>query len=183
VKKFLSSILFAPALMAEPTLYVGLIGGFAQETFTLGSQESYAEAPTYKLQAGYGDISGYAVEMGLSYVDYPTNIFSPNGEDGYALSFDVYIIKSFDFDIGFYPMLKAGFGLGNQQVEREIESSLNSGSFNFAGGLYYPFAEHFDMEAGVEYKIKSWEPLTLISSEADVSSTSLTPYLGINFRF
>jgi hypothetical protein len=183
VKKFLLSTFFTSALMAEPALYVGLVGGFAQETFTLGSQESYAEAPTYKIQAGYGDISAYAVEVGLSYVDYTTNIFSPEGDDGYALSFDIYIIKSFDFDIGFYPMLKAGFGLGNQQVDRELESSLNSGSFNFSGGLYYPVGEHVDIEAGVEYKIKSWESITLISSKADVSSSVLTPYLGINFRF
>lgn len=169
--------------MAEPALYIGLVGGFAQETFTLGSEESYAEAPTYKIQAGYGDISAYAVEVALSYVDYTTNIFSPNGDDGYALGLDIYIIKSFDFDIGFYPMLKAGFGMGNQEVEREVESSLNSGSFNFVGGVYYPLAGHIDLEAGLEYKIKSWQSVTLISSEADVSSNVLTPYLGINYRF
>lgn len=134
-----------------------------------------------QLKAGYGDIRGYAVEFDLGYGGYDKNIFSD--KDGEYIYFDVSLIRAFDFDIGFYPFIKLGFGTGELAVERTVTNSLSSGSFFGGIGVYAPIAYGFDFEASVLYRSKSWERLEMIGAQVESSSSIVEPYLGLNYRF
>lgn len=179
-------LLSCAGAFAEAQVYFGAGWAGAPEYFTVknpgaGPQEEKALFNAMQIKAGYGNIKGYGLEFDLGYGRYDKNIFSPADTDYYY--FDLSLIKAFDFDIGFYPFFKLGFGTGELEVDRSIAHSLSSGSFYGGIGAYIPIAYGFDFEASVIYRDKSWEDLQMVGAQVESSSYIIEPYLGINYRF
>lgn len=174
------------SVFADAQPYFGLGGISSTEHFSVknpGTTERDGSAAfnAVQIKAGYGDIKAYAVEIDLGYGRYDKNIFSTKDTD--YLYFDIGLIKAFDFDVGFFPFFKLGFGVGELEVERPFENSMSSGSF-FAGlGLFWPLGWGFDLEASATYRDKSWEGLDMIGAEVESASRIIEPYLGVNLRF
>lgn len=187
VKRWLTFfLLLLGTLRADPTVHFGLgaIGG--SESFTVrnpGEPEQREDVLLQGVQfkAGYGNMRAFAIEFDLGYGRYDKNVFSD--KDTEYTYFDVSLIKAFDFDIGFYPFFKLGFGTGELAVDRTITNSLSSGSFFGGIGVYVPIAYGFDFEASAIYRDKSWEGLKMIGAQVKSTSYIIEPYLGINYRF
>ncbi len=170
------------SLFAEPTGYIGFSIEDSTEFFTLKGKDTIeTSAPQYKIKAGYGDIANYAVEAAFSYMDYGTNIFSAN--DGAALMLDITLYKGWDAGYDLYPYLGIGIGMGDMKVDRKLENSLSFSSFNFGGGVRYVINQTYDFDIGFNYKLRTWQTISLIASDADVTSHLLNPYIGINYHF
>lgn len=187
MKRFLLPLLALFSLaQAEPTVHLGLGAAGGSEAFSVknpGQEAQHMDAVLQAVQfkAGYGDIAGYAIEFDLGYGRYDKNIFSSKDTD--YIYFDLSLIKAFDFDIGFYPFFKLGFGTGELEIRRTLAHSLSSGSF-FAGiGAYLPIAFGFDAELSAIYRDKSWEDLDMVGAQVQSGSYIIEPYLGINYRF
>ena len=170
------------SLLAETTGYIGLSIEDSTEFFTLeGKEDVDASTPQYKIKAGYGDIANFAVEASFSYMDYATDVFSEN--DGAALMFDITLYKGWDIGHAFYPYLDIGIGMGNMPVERELEDALTFSSFNFGGGVRYMITDSVDLDLGLNYKLRTWQAVSLVSDEAKVTSHVINPYIGVNYHF
>jgi hypothetical protein len=173
-------------LQAEPTVHFGLGGIVGTESFRVNNPGLSARTESALLQgvqfkAGYGDIRGYAVEFDVGYGRYDKNIFSDKDTD--YIYFDVSLIKAFDFDMGFYPFFKLGFGTGELEIRRTETKSISSGSFFAGAGVYLPVGYGFDLEASAIYRDKSWGGLDMIGAEVKSTSTLIEPYVGLNYRF
>ena len=182
----LFAVLFPLYLFAAGGIYLG--GGVSggSESFTVDnpgveSRSIDAKYISGLVKAGYGDLKSYAIEIVLGYGDYDANIYSPS-DDTY-IYFDISIIKSFDFDIGFYPFVKAGFGANTFSVEREMKNWVTGGSLFFGGGFYLPIAYGIEAEFNVIYRNKNWQELDMIGAKIESSSYIVEPYFGINYRF
>jgi hypothetical protein len=187
VKRLLAILAFCSGILqAEATVHFGLGGIVASESFKVKNPGQDAQKETAMLQgvqlkAGYGEITGYAVEIDLGYGRYDKNIFSYKDTD--YLYFDISLIKAFDFGIGFYPFFKLGFGTGELEVRRTVTNSMSSGSFFGGVGAYVPIGGGFDLEASAIYRAKNWEGLDMVGAEVKSSSYLIEPYLGVNYRF
>jgi len=169
------------SLLAEHKAYVGFSIEDSSEYFAIGDRDLFASAPQFKLKAGYGDIGGYTVEASFSYMDYETNVFSEN--DGRALMLDITVYKGWDVGYNLYPYLGLGIGMGDMDVERQLESSLSFSSFNFGGGLRYVISNTYDFDLGINYKLRTWQTISLVSDKINVTSHLINPYIGINYHF
>ncbi|MDA3946506.1 MAG: outer membrane beta-barrel protein [Helicobacteraceae bacterium] len=170
------------SLFAEPSGYIGISIEDSTEFFTLkGSDTINASAPQYKIKAGYGEISNFAVEAAFSYMDYSTNVFSSN--DSAALMLDITLYKGWDMGYNLYPYLGVGIGMGAMKVERQLEDSLSFSSFNFGGGVRYGISQTYDFDIGVNYKLRTWQTISLVSEDVKVTSHLVNPYIGINYHF
>lgn len=186
IKVLAAMLICLGILQADPTLYVGVGGIGGSESFNvknpgLKDEQTQAVISGVQFKAGYGDRSAYAVEFDLGYARYDTNIFSSEDTDYYY--FDLSLIKAFDFDIGFYPFFKLGYGTGELEIKRTLANSLSSGSFFGGIGAFIPLLEYVDLEISGIYRVKSWEDLDLIGSYVETSSHLFEPYVGVNFRF
>lgn len=170
------------SLLAESAGYLGLSIEDSTEFFHIDGEDTASTSTLqYRIKAGYGDIAGYGFEASFSYMDYATNIFSKN--DGAALMLDITLLKGWDAGNGFYPYLDIGIGVGNMKVDRELERSLTFSSFNFGGGLRYLIARNIDFDLGVNYKIRTWQSVSLVSEQVKTESDVINPYIGINYHF
>lgn len=177
---FILSALYI-ALFAEAAGYIGLSVEDSTEIFVLDDKTIDASTPQYKVKAGYGDIAGYAVEASFSYMDYATNIFST--DDGAALMLDITLYKGWDVGYDFYPYLDVGIGMGDMKVERQLEESLSFSSFNFGAGIRYVINHTYDFDIGLNYKLRTWQNISLVSENIQVTSHLVNPYIGINYHF
>ena len=174
-------VFFYVSLYAEAAAYFGLSIEDSTEFFVLEDETRDASTPQYKVKAGYGDIGGYTVEASFSYMDYATNIFSEN--DGKALMLDITLYKGWDVGHNLYPYLDVGIGMGEMDVDRELEGSLSFSSFNFGTGLRYVINHTYDFDIGLNYKLRTWQTISLVSHKINVTSHLVNPYIGINFHF
>lgn len=172
---------FYLSLFAEAAGYIGFSIEDSTEFFVLNDSSVSASTPQYKIKAGYGDIGGYAVEAAFSYMDYATDVFSP--DDGAALMFDITLYKGWDIGSNLYPYLDVGIGMGDMKVQRQLEESLAFSSFNFGAGIRYVINQTYDFDFGLNYKLRSWQNISLVSEEVDVKSHLINPYIGINYHF
>ena len=166
---------------AEPQAFLGFGGGSLVEQYSSTSINKTVGGYHAKVTAGYGERTAYMVQIGLSYIEYDSNVFSP--DDGYNLYLDVDLIKAFDFNIGFYPFVKAGFGAGKMKVARSVQSELGNGDFHLGAGVYVPLGKYVDIEFSFVSRGKNWEKINLIATQEEVTSASIEPYFGINFRY
>ena len=173
-------------LYADATVYVGAGGIMGREIFEVKNpglpvREKRAVLKGGELKVGYGDMRSYAVEMNVGYGYYNQNIYAGRGNTySYA---DVSLIKAFDFDSGFYPFFKLGFGTGELDISRTLSNSMSSGSFFGGIGAYLPLGFGCDMELSVLYRDKSWEDLDMIGAQVESDSYLFEPYFGLNYRF
>jgi len=179
-------LIFFGTLQAEATVHLGIGGISSTEFFTVSNPgqndaEEKALLQGVQFKAGYGDIRAYAVEFDLGYARYDKNIFSSKDTD--YIYFDISLIKAFDFNIGFYPFFKLGFGTGDLEVRRTVTNSMSSGSFFGGVGAYIPIADGFDLEFSTIYRDKSWEDLDMVGDYVESTSYLFEPYLGLNYRF
>ncbi len=170
------------SLLAESTGYLGFSIEDSTEFFSIeGKDTANTSTPQYKIKAGYGDIASYGVEAAFSYMDYTTNIFSKN--DGAALMLDITLFRGWDAGHALYPYLDVGIGMGNMKIDRELESSLTFSSFNFGGGVRYLIDKNVDFDLGINYKLRTWQAISLVSEQVKVKSHLINPYIGINYHF
>ena len=169
------------SLFAEAAGYIGLSIEDSTEFFVLDERTVNASTPQYKIKAGYGDIGGYSVEASFSYMDYATDIFSE--DDGAALMLDITLYKGWDVGYNLYPYLGLGIGMGDMEVDRQLEDSLTFSSFNFGAGIRYVINRTYDFDLGLNYKLRSWETISLVSYKVNVTSHLVNPYIGINYHF
>ncbi len=187
MRKILLSVFFSAVLWAESGVYIGAGGTMYNEDFTFNSTgfASNEMSATYqgsKIKIGYGERKAYAIEFSLSYGEYDKNIFSD--DDGAQVFVDIDIIKAFDTDIGFYPFIKFGFGVGNLKIDRVLDSSVASGSFQVGGGFFIPiFGGDFELEASAVYRWKNFEGIDLVGDTAEIDSSVIEPYIGLGYRF
>lgn len=170
------------SLFAAPAGYIGFSIEDSTEFFVLEGKDTInASTPQYKIKAGYGDVANYTVEASFSYMDYATNVFSSN--DGAALMLDVTMYKGWDLGYDLYPYLGVGIGMGDMKVERQLEKSLSFSSFNFGGGIRYFVSDTYDFDIGMNYKLRTWESVSLVAEQVKVTSHLVNPYIGINYHF
>jgi len=187
LRKILLTVLFSAALWAEAGVYIGAGGTIYNEDFIFNSTGFAANemSATYqgaKVKVGYGDRKAYAIEFSLSYGEYDKNIFSDNDREQFFVDID--IVKAFDFDIYVYPFIKFGFGAGKLKIDRKLDSSITSGSFQAGGGFYIPlFDSDFELEASAVYRWKHFEGIDLVGDPADIESSMIEPYIGLGYRF
>ena len=193
MKKIITiSILMSNLLFAEAQVYMGVLGGYSSENFSKPYNKS-TSSPMAKLQIGYGDLKGYSVQFGFIYDTNSDSVFADAGsKDKEKYSVDVELIKAFDFDIGFYPFLKAGFGAGYFDTQITYtnadgtftKNKLDFSSYNAGAGFYYPISEHFILELGATYKYISYERWDKSSTgPSAVDTNAVNTYAGINYRF
>ena len=172
------------SLFAEAAGYIGISIEDSTEFFVLEDETRDATTPQYKIKAGYGDIANFSVEASFSYMDYATNIFSsPGKDDGHALMLDITLYKGWDLAYDLYPYLDVGIGMGDMKVSRELEDALSFSSFNFGGGIRYVINHTYDFDIGFNYKLRTWQTISLVSKNVNVTSHLVNPYLGINYHF
>ncbi|MEE8589476.1 MAG: hypothetical protein V3S80_09055, partial [Sulfurimonadaceae bacterium] len=71
----------------------------------------------------------------------------------------------------------------DMKVERQLEESLTFSSFNFGGGVRYVINQTYDFDLGLNYKLRTWQAISLISEQVKVTSHLVNPYIGINYHF
>lgn len=184
MKKILLISLLVTSLFAEAKIYMGVGGGYTNESFS-DSKISSSSAPMARVKIGYGDINAYAVEFSFDYLKNDTNVFSTTGEDSDKYALNIELVKAFDFDIFINPFFKAGFGAGYFTINHDEQSSIKYGSLNLGAGFFIPINEHLDIEVAYDYKYISYEKLTdsegKILLDADSHLNGL--YVGVNVRF
>lgn len=186
VMKAIIAWLMSTTIMHAADVYLGLGGTSATESFRVenpgvGARTSQTLFNGAFVKVGYGDIDAFAVEARIGYGRYDQNVFSV--EDSDFLSFDVTLLKAFDFDWGIYPYGKIGFGTGELEVRRTIHRSRSSGSFFAGGGFFIPILDDFDAEFSMTYRSRNWQDIDMIGTQVKSNSHRIEPYLGINYRF
>lgn len=96
---------------------------------------------------------------------------------------DITLYKGWDVGYSLYPYLDVGIGMGDMKVERQLEDSLTFSSFNFGAGIRYVIDATYDFDLGLNYKLRSWQSISLVSEQVDVTSHLVNPYIGINYHF
>lgn len=184
MKKIILFLLLISSLYAEARVYLGMSGGFYNETFT--TLEASNSGTMATLKVGYGDIKSYAVEFSIDYAKNNSKIFSaPNSlsNDGNKYGFNVSLLKSFDWDIYILPFIRVGFGSGFLDIDRVLQKSLSYGSFQGSIGSFIPLSDNFDVELGYEIRSTSYEGIDTITQKTSESSLSNIAYIGVNYRF
>ncbi|WP_188108598.1 outer membrane beta-barrel protein [Sulfurimonas lithotrophica] len=171
--------LLTTSLYSEAKIYFGLDYGKFNEDFSNIAAKSSSESVRLKL--GYGIRENYSIEFALEALDNDSKIFSNNDGEKYALN--IALVKTFDFDIYVLPFIKLGFGAGYMDVNRELQSKLNFGSFNAEVGTYIPINEYLDFEIAYNYKDLSYEAVDTIAYELKYKSNVDTFYFGFNIRY
>jgi len=180
LKKIILFLFLISSLFAEAKFYTGFGYGMYDENFTDGNK-AQSSSSLIKLKAGYGDRSAYAIEFSIDKLKNESNIFSSNDSDKTGLNIE--LIKAFDFDIYINPFFKAGFGAGYFKVDRELQDTLNYGSFNLGLGFFIPINEHFDLECTYDYKYITYEAIDTIAKQISYKSHLNALYFGFNVRF
>lgn len=178
MKYFLLFSLLLTSLFAEAKLYVGTSVGIYQENYT--DAENSDSLKTAKVKFGYGDIDAYAMEISLEAIEKDSAFTSVNQSERYALN--VALLKAFNFDIGFNPYLKAGFGSGYYKQGAADSTTMHFGNYTLGGGFFIPVLEHVDFEIGYEYKYISYESEDTTTTASEKSHGNIG-YLGVNVRF
>jgi len=172
-------VLLSASLYAESKIYLGVNYGNLNENFNNSKAESSSDA--LKIEIGYGIREAYAIEFSAEAIENKANIFSNN--DGKKYNFNIELVKSFDYDLYLLPYMKAGFGAGYLEIERELQTKLNYGSFNLELGVLLPINEHYDFELGYSYKSISYESIDTIATQVTLESNLNTLYFGFNIRY
>lgn len=178
-------LLLINTLFAEAKLYLGSNYGIFEEKFT-NEIEATSSTQIAKVKLGYGVREAYAIELSLEYIENQSKIFSSNNElnsDGDKYGINVDLIKAFDLDILILPYLKAGFGSGWFDIQRELQNRLFYSSFNLGTGIFIPISENFDFELGYEYKYTSYESVDTIAKKLSYQSNTNIAFFGFNVRF
>lgn len=178
-------LLLINTLFAEVKLYVGSNYGTCEEKFT-NEIEAVSSTEITKVKLGYGERKAYAIELSLEYINNQSKIFSSDitsDLDGDKYGLNVDLIKAFDLDILVLPYIKAGFGSGYFDIQRELQNRLSYSSFNLGTGLFIPISENFDFELGYEYRYISYESVDTIADKLNYESNTNIAYFGFNVRF
>lgn len=181
MKKLLLFLTILSSLYSEATFYVGSSIAYQYEILSTGKKKAFNTTENINLKVGYGDIKAYSVEFSVDYAKNDSNIVSPNDEDKYG--YNIELLKSFDYDLFFIPFVKVGFGSGTMKAQRELQTKISYGSYNFGAGIYIPINKDFDLEFGYLYKTVSYEKFTLLDETIELNSHQNNSYAGINFRF
>jgi hypothetical protein len=169
--------------MADSKVYLGVSYAQVDEKFSNLEAESSSDA--IKVKAGYGDREAYAIELSIELVKNESTIFSTEKKDGDKNSLNIELVKAYDLDIFVLPYLKAGFGTGVLDIQRDEQKDLSFGSFNFEVGAFVPVNDHLDFEIGYNFKNMSYENISNESTDDDLQykSNVYTLYIGFNTRF
>ncbi len=180
MKKIILLSLLLTSLYADPKIYMGAGIGYFNENFTdkLDAEISTMMS-TFKI--GYGEQKAYAVEFSIDWVDNKSKIFSQNDGDKYSIN--VEFVKAFNLYKYVNPFFKAGFGAGRMEIDRELQDTLNFGSFNIGTGIFIPINEHFDFEIGYNYRFLTYEKLDIVVDDISYESHVNTIYTSLNIRF
>jgi len=185
LKKITLLLIFITSLFADPKVYVGSSVGIVDESFTNGVDAKTSSAIA-KIKVGYGVREAYAVEISFDYIKNDSKIFSSDANtkyDGDKFGMNVDLIKAFDFNYKALPFIKAGFGSGYFDINRETQDKLYYGSFNLSTGLFIPMSDSFDFEVGYEYKSISYEAIDTIAQQVRYYSNTNVAYFGFNVRY
>ena len=180
MKKIILFLLLISSLYAEAKLYVGFGYGMYDENFIEGNK-AQSSSRLMKIKAGYGDRNAYAIEFSIDKLKNESNIFSQSDSDKTGLNIE--LIKAFDFHKYINPFFKAGFGAGYFKIDRELQDTLNYGSFNLGLGCFIPLNEHFDIELTYDYKYITYEAIDTIAEKISYNSYLNALYFGFNVRF
>ena len=178
-------LLLINTLFAEAKVYIGSNYGTFEEKFT-NDIEATSSTQIAKVKLGYGIREAYAIELSLEYIKNQSKIFSSDSEvdtDGNKYGVNVDLIKAFDLDILILPYLKAGFGSGWFDIQRELQNRLFYSSFNLGTGIFIPINKNLDLELGYEYKYVSYESIDTIADKLNYTSNINVVYFGFNVRF
>ncbi len=180
MKKIVLFLLLLTSLYSDAKIYMGGSYGYFDESFS-GELDAQSSTKTATVKVGYGDRDAFAIEFSIDWVDNQSKIFSDADKAKYALNIE--FVKAFDTDIYINPFFKAGFGVGNLQIDRELQDKLNFGSFNLGAGIFIPINTHFDLELGYNYRYLTYEKVDTIANSTSYSSNVNTAYAGFNVRF
>ena len=178
MKQLFILLLLISSLFADAKIYMGVGASIHHEHLSTNGDDTIS--PMMSVKAGYGDRKAYAVEFSLDYVDTADTTFLIDGGPRYG--FNVSLLKAFDFDIFFIPLLRVGFGSGAvSSTAKADQDSLSYGSFNLGFGAFIPFGEHFDIEVGYDYRSTTYEK-TVAAGNIEEANINVA-YVGCNFRY
>jgi len=179
VKKIIILTTLLSSLYADAGFYIGANVGGVNEIFkNYDDQESTMQRTTLKL--GYGDINAYAIEFSFEQTVVDEELFSSKDSNRY--SFNVELLKAFDFDTFINPYIKAGFGAGGLKIADEEQDKLRFGSYNLGVGAFIPLKYGFEFEVGYSYRYFSYEKIESRNDKVYKSHQN-SIYTGINYRF
>jgi opacity protein-like surface antigen len=172
-------ILLGTSLLADSKIYFGV--NYAQVNEKFSNLEAESSSDALKIKAGYGNRDGYGIELSVESVQNESKIFSLKDSQKNALNIE--LVKAFDYDIYIIPFVKAGFGAGYIDIDRELQDRLHFGSFNGSVGTFIPINENFDFEVEYNYKDMSYESIDMVVDELKIKSNVNTFYIGFNIRY
>lgn len=175
-----------PAL-AHSQVYLGLdVAGGTGETKFDGYRTITQDVDTAMaaLKVGYITKGGSRLQLSLTNISAEQEDFEDDS-DWSGIDFD---FKAPFSDKTVKPYLGAGFGLytwedtGEDFVDGDDLKGL---AINLSGGLLFEVNDHFDVEAGLQYKTIVWESIEPANSdiEVDVSTSIIQFVAGANVRF
>jgi len=179
VKNIIILTAFLSSLYADAGFYIGANVGGVNEIFkNYDDKKSTMQRTT--LKAGYGDIKAYAIEFTLEQTISNEEILSKKDSNRY--SFNVELLKAFDFDTFVNPYIKAGFGSGALKISDEKQDKLRFGSYNLGVGTFVPLKYGFEVEVGYSYRYFSYEKIESRNNKVYKSHQN-SIYTGVNYRF
>jgi len=185
LKKIILFLLLVSSLYSDAKLYLGSSVGYFTEDFN-NDIDAQSSTTIGRFKAGYGVREAYAIEFTLDYVQNRSKIFSSSNTqefDGDKYGLNIEFVKAFDYDIFILPFLKAGFGTGFLDIQRETQNILHYGSYNVGVGSFIPISEHFDFEIGYDYKFLSYEAIDIVAKQVRYESNVNIFYFGFNVRY
>jgi len=178
LKKILLLLLFISTLYSDAKIYMGVGAGIHHEHLSTNGDDTLS--PMLNIKAGYGDRKAYAIEFSLDYVDTNAGTFLTDGGPRYG--FNVSLLKAFDFNVFFIPLIRVGFGSGSvSSTSKTDQTSLAYGSFNLGVGTFIPINEYFDLEVSYDYRNTTYEK-TVSTANVEKAHTNVA-YFGCNFRY
>ena len=179
MKKIIILTTLLGSLYADAGFYIGAnVGGVNEIFINYDDKEITMQRTT--LKAGYGDINAYAIEFSVEQTTTSEEVLSTKDSNRY--SFNVELLKAFNFATFFNPYIKAGFGAGALKISDTEQDNLKFGSYNLGTGAFVPLKYGFEFEVGYSYRYFSYERIESRNDKVYKSHQN-SIYTGINYRF
>jgi len=180
----LGLLLFCSTLNAQ--IYIGVDYMIGAINVVSGGVDTETSNPTQtaKIKLGVGEDGGLKYQFTTAYINYDDAIFDNKNTTQYEVSFD--LIKEFEKMYDVSALLKLGIGSGVMSIDNVSRAEIYSLLYTAGIGLSYQASEHFYVVGGLDFVGRSWQNVeyeTAVSNTLSTSSTSLSPYAGINYKF
>ena len=182
-----AALVTTSALAEDKQFYVGLDAFTSNNTIDLKNTTTGASADVdddsdgFKLKFGANLDDGWRVQGYYQHETYDLPIYDNTNDELNEIGVDV--IKGFEVTPEFSPFIQAGLGYGWMDIEGYTDSTANSVSLKFGGGVMYKITPMFEAVAGIDFQYRNWEDAVILSQTIEIDETSTKFYIGANIHF